>query len=266
MTARCAFACASGPAWAASACALSISALYWACTTEVSRANSACLRTDACCASAAAWSAAPARSWPGAGWRRCSARPSRRCSRRPCRRSTGSAASPRSARSWPSRALDPSSTSVASFCRSVTISSTVIEPMIERRWPAKIRPVSTDIWSWSDRNRCPALTMDSSSLPTLNAITDAHVQRDALLGHALLGDLGLLHGQGEVADLAEYGRDEGAVADHHPERRAFRAAPSSGNQHGLVRGRNTVAEHRRSSPKERKPRSAGLRRACLPTR
>ena len=67
--------------------------------------------------------------------------------------------------------FDPSSTSVASFCRSVTISSTVSEPMIERRWPAKIRPVRSDIWSWSDRNRCPALTMDSSSLPTLNAIT-----------------------------------------------------------------------------------------------
>ena len=44
--------------------------------------------------------------------------------------------------------------------------------MIERRWPAKIRPVSTDIWSWSDRKRWPALTMDSSSLPTLNAITE----------------------------------------------------------------------------------------------
>ena len=58
MTARCASAWASGPAWAASACALSISALYWAWTTAVCRANSACLRTDACCASAAAWSAA----------------------------------------------------------------------------------------------------------------------------------------------------------------------------------------------------------------
>ena len=67
--------------------------------------------------------------------------------------------------------LDWSRTSSASFCRSVMISSTVIEPMIERRWPAKIRPVSTDIWSWSERNRWPALTMDSSSLPTLNAIT-----------------------------------------------------------------------------------------------
>ena len=69
-------------------------------------------------------------------------------------------------------ALEPSSTSLASFCRSVTISSTVIEPMMERRCPAKIRPVSVDIWSWSDRNRCPALTMLSSSLPTLNAITE----------------------------------------------------------------------------------------------
>jgi len=39
----------------------------------------------------------------------------------------------------------------------VTISSTVIEPMIDRRWPAKIRPVSTDIWSWSDRNPLPGV-------------------------------------------------------------------------------------------------------------
>src|SRR5882757_7411155 len=67
--------------------------------------------------------------------------------------------------------LEVSSTSVASFCRSVTISSTVIEPMMDRRCPAKIRPVSTDIWSWSDRKRWPALTMLSWSLPTLNAIT-----------------------------------------------------------------------------------------------
>ncbi len=57
MTARCASACASGPDCAASACALSISALYWACTTAVCLANSACLRADACTASADAWSA-----------------------------------------------------------------------------------------------------------------------------------------------------------------------------------------------------------------
>jgi hypothetical protein len=35
-----------------------------------------------------------------------------------------------------------------------------------------MRPVRVDIWSWSDRNRWPALTMLSSSLPTLNAMTD----------------------------------------------------------------------------------------------
>ena len=140
---------------------------------------------------------------------------------------------------------------MASFCRSVTISSTVIEPMIERRWPAKIRPVSSDIWSWSDRNRCPALTMDSSSLPTLNAITARTFSEMPCLVTHCLGDLGLPQGQGEIADLAEHGRDEGAVADHHLERRTLRAAPSSGNQHGLVRGRNTVAEHGRSSPKRR---------------
>jgi hypothetical protein len=34
-----------------------------------------------------------------------------------------------------------------------------------------MRPVSTDICDWSERNRCAALTMDSTSLPTLNAIT-----------------------------------------------------------------------------------------------
>ena len=69
-------------------------------------------------------------------------------------------------------AFEPSRTSLASFWRSVTISSTVIDPMMDRRCPAKMRPVSVDIWSWSDRNRWPALMMLSSSLPTLNAITE----------------------------------------------------------------------------------------------
>jgi hypothetical protein len=129
------------------------------------------LRTDACCASAAAWSACAwailACRWMAAllGAAIAAMYPAPRSSIDwICSESTMSpilAISP----------FDPSSTSVASFCRSVTISSTVIEPMIERRWPAKIRPVSSDIWSWSDRKRCPALTMDSASLPTLNAIT-----------------------------------------------------------------------------------------------
>ena len=67
--------------------------------------------------------------------------------------------------------FDASRIPSASRWRSVTISSTVIDPTIERRWPAKIRPTRTDICDWSDRNRWPALTMLSVSLPTLNAIT-----------------------------------------------------------------------------------------------
>ena len=48
MTACCTWAWASGPAWAASACALSTSALYCAWTTAVCRAYSACWRWDSC--------------------------------------------------------------------------------------------------------------------------------------------------------------------------------------------------------------------------
>src|SRR6185437_10685626 len=84
------------------------------------------------------------------------------------------------------------------------------------------------------------------------------VQRDALLGHAGLRYLGFLHGQGEVPDFAEHGRDEGAVADHYPERRPLRAAPSPGNQHGLVGCRYTVTEHRRSSPNTDNPGLRGI--------
>src|SRR3954453_17618872 len=49
--------------------------------------------------------------------------------------------------------------------------STVIEPTMLRRWPAKICPVSASMWSWSSRNRCAAAAMLAGSLPTLNAIT-----------------------------------------------------------------------------------------------
>src|SRR5664279_4612382 len=55
MTLRWACAFASGPACAASACAVSTSARYWACTTAVCRAYSAWLRWEICSASAAAW-------------------------------------------------------------------------------------------------------------------------------------------------------------------------------------------------------------------
>ena len=56
----------SGPACDASACALSISALYWAWTTAVCRAYSACLRCDSCSAWAAAWLAW---AWAICAWR-----------------------------------------------------------------------------------------------------------------------------------------------------------------------------------------------------
>ena len=91
--------------------------------------------------------------------------------------------------------FDASRIPSASRCRSVTISSTVIEPTIERRWPAKMRPTSTDIWLWSDRNRCPALTMLSVSLPTLNAITArTFSEMPCLVTHGSV-DLGLGHRQ-----------------------------------------------------------------------
>ena len=100
-------------------------------------------------------------------------------------------------------ALDPSRTSVASFCRSVTISSTVIEPMIERRWPAKIRPVRMRHLVLVGQEALPGVDDGFLVVADLERDHRAHVQRDALLGHALLGDLGLLHGQREITDLAE---------------------------------------------------------------
>ena len=112
---------------------MSTSALYCACTTDVCRAYSACWRCDSCWAWAAAWSACD-------------------CAIFACRWMAalcGEAIAamypaPMSSMDWiwsastvrpmvAISALEPSSTSLASFCRSVTISSTVNEPMIERR-------------------------------------------------------------------------------------------------------------------------------------
>src|SRR5579875_3777972 len=67
--------------------------------------------------------------------------------------------------------FDASRTSDANFWRSRIISSTVIEPTIERRWPAKIRPTNCGMEPWSSKNLRPALAIDSGSSPTLNAIT-----------------------------------------------------------------------------------------------
>ena len=63
--------------------------------------------------------------------------------------------------------------------------------------------------------------MLSGSLPTLNAITARTCERDPLLGHALLGDLGLAHRQRQEAGLAEERQHEGAMTGDHPEGRPF---------------------------------------------
>ena len=60
-----------------------------------------------------------------------------------------------------------------------------------------------------------------------------HLHGDSLLGHALLGDLGLLHREGQVADPGSEGEDEGAVAGDDPKRQTgFCLAPA--DQHRLV--------------------------------
>src|SRR6202041_1885786 len=71
----------------------------------------------------------------------------------------------------------------------------------------------------------------------------ADVQRDALLGHAGLGDLGLLHGKREIARLAETWHDERAVSGDSPEGSLPQSVTASGDQHGLVRRGNAVAQH-----------------------
>ena len=67
--------------------------------------------------------------------------------------------------------FEASRISSASFWRSRMRSSTVIEPTMERRWPANIRPVRRGIWSSSARKRRAALTIEAVSSPTLKAIT-----------------------------------------------------------------------------------------------
>ena len=95
-------------------------------------------------------------------------------------------------------------------------------PMMERRWPLKIRPTSVAICDWSAWKRRAAAAMLPWSSPTLNAMTARTPQRQALLGEAVLDDLGLLHGQGEEGGLAEDGQHEGAVPDDDAERQTRR--------------------------------------------
>jgi hypothetical protein len=75
----------------------------------------------------------------------------------------------------------------------------------------------------------------------------AHLQGDALLGHALYGDLGLLHREREEAHLPGERQHERAVTGDNPERRAVLTRVPSGDQHRLVRGGHAKTEHRDSS-------------------
>jgi hypothetical protein len=59
----------------------------------------------------------------------------------------------------------------ASVCCSRMIASTVMLPMMLRRWPLKIRPTSVGICPWSPWNRRAAAAIDSWSSATLNAMT-----------------------------------------------------------------------------------------------
>jgi hypothetical protein len=71
----------------------------------------------------------------------------------------------------------------------------------------------------------------------------ADVERDALLGDAGLGDLGLPHGKRQIANLAEHRRDEGAVPGDDPERRILHPVTTARDEHRLIGGGNSVSEH-----------------------
>src|ERR1700678_259021 len=75
-----------------------------------------------------------------------------------------------------------------------------------------------------------------------------YVQRDALLSHALLGNLGLAHGERQKVRLPHERENEGTVAGHYPERCTVHTELSARNQHGLIRPWYSITEHLLSSP------------------
>ena len=68
-------------------------------------------------------------------------------------------------------------------------------------------------------------------------------QGDPLLGHALLGHLGLLHGQGQRADPGPDRQDEGAVPGDDPERQTVFGVRFAADQHRLVGRGNVPTKH-----------------------
>jgi hypothetical protein len=83
----------------------------------------------------------------------------------------------------------------------------------------QIRPVRTDICDWSDRNRWDALTIDSVSLPTLNAMTAFTLRAMPCFVTQFSSTSGFRHGQRNEPHLAKQREDEGAPPGHDPERR-----------------------------------------------
>src|SRR3954470_22176319 len=150
--------------------------------------------------------------------------------------------------------LEASSTFSASVCRSRMIASTVIEPMIERRCPEKICPVSSSICAWLSRKRWAAAAMLGGGAD-LERDHRRDPQRDALLGDAVLVDHRFAQGQRQERGLAEDGEHEGAVPDDDPERQDVAVGGAllpAGDEHGLAGSRHAVAEHGSSSlPKTR---------------
>ena len=68
-------------------------------------------------------------------------------------------------------------------------------------------------------------------------------QGDALFGHALFGDLGLLHGEGERGDFVADRQYEGAMAGDNLEGQTVFGVPGATDEHGLVGRRNMPTEH-----------------------
>src|SRR5215470_7055079 len=142
-------------------------------------------------------------------------------------------------------AFEPSSTSVASFCRSVTIS---YRHGADDRAEVAGEDPAGEGGHLVLVGQEPLARVDDALVVVADLEGDhrAHVQRDALPGDTGFRHFGLAHGQGEVAGLTEEEEYESAVADHDLERCAAAPAPAAGDQHGLIGGGDTVTKHCRA--------------------
>jgi hypothetical protein len=79
-----------------------------------------------------------------------------------------------------------------------------------------------------------------------------HVERDTLLRHTRLSDLGLAHRQGQETNLAEDRQDPRSVAGDNAEWRSGGSPLPTGNEHRLIWCGDSVAEHWSSSARRRR--------------